>query len=224
MTLRLEADGLLTDLDGVLADSVGPVEAAWRWWAHRVGADAESVVNVAHGVRAAETIARFRPDLDLDAEVAAVEARELDLVDGTRPVPGAATLVGRVPRGRWAVVTSGSRAIATARLRAVGLVPPEVFVTADDVAVGKPDPAGYLDAAAALGLDVARCVVVEDSPAGVAAGRVAGATVVAVTTSHEADDLHAADHVIADPGALTVRYPGTAPRPAKPEESGRSAR
>ncbi len=214
MTLRLYADGLLTDLDGVLADSTAPVEYAWRWWAQRVSADADTVIAQAHGARSAETIARVRPDLDLAVEVAALEARELDLVDGTRPVPGAVTLVGSVPPDRWAVVTSGSRAVATARLRAVGLAPPEVLVTADDVAVGKPDPTGYLDAAAALGLDAARCVVLEDSPTGIAAGRAAGATVVAVATSHEAGHLRAEDHVIAELDALVVRCPGMDPHPA----------
>ena len=67
-----------------------------------------------------------------------------------------------------------------ARLGAVGISPPPVLVTAEQVARGKPDPEGFLRGAAALGLDPARCVAFEDAPAGVAAARSAGMPVVGV--------------------------------------------
>jgi sugar-phosphatase len=82
-----------------------------------------------------------------------------------------------------------------------------VLVSADDVTRGKPDPEGYLTAAAALGAAPGSCVVVEDSPAGVAAGRAAGALVVAVTTTHEPAALTAADIVIPDLCALRAALP-----------------
>ena len=86
------------------------------------------------------------------------------------------------------------------RLRAAGcagLPVPAVLVAAEDVSTGKPDPQGYLLAAKVLGVDIDHCVVIEDSPAGIMAGRAAGARVIAVATSHPATAL-AADVVVAD--------------------------
>jgi sugar-phosphatase len=83
--------------------------------------------------------------------------------------------------------------VATLRLRAAGIAPPEVFVTAEDVIRGKPAPDGYLAAAARLGVPPAECVVIEDSPPGVAAGKAAEMRVIAVATTHEPPVLSAAD-------------------------------
>ena len=77
----------------------------------------------------------------------------------------------------------GSRRLATSRLTHGGLPLPRVLVTAEDVERGKPDPQPYLAAAAALGVEPSRCLVVEDAPAGIAAGKAAGAAVLAVTTT-----------------------------------------
>jgi mannitol-1-/sugar-/sorbitol-6-phosphatase len=201
-------DAVLSDLDGVLAHSVAVVEAAWAWWAERVGVDAERLLTEIHGVRAEETVARVVREqglaVDRDAEVAAIEARELELITGTVAIPGAVAFAAAVPPARFAVVTSGSWAIASARLQAVGVPVPRVFVTADDVTAGKPDPGAYLAAARGLGFPPTRCLVLEDSPAGIAAGRAAGATVVGVATTHAASALVAADVVVGDPGCLDV--------------------
>jgi mannitol-1-/sugar-/sorbitol-6-phosphatase len=197
-------DALLSDLDGVLVDSTDAVALAWHSWANRNGLDADAVVAVAHGVRAAETIVRFAPDLDADAEVAALEAEEQRLVGRSRPIPGARTMLAEVPAERLAIVTSGSLGIASARLRTVGLSAPPVLITADDVARGKPDPQGYLAAAAALGVPAERCLVVEDAPAGVTAAVRAGATVVAVTTSHATEELTHAHVTVPDPSHLDI--------------------
>jgi mannitol-1-/sugar-/sorbitol-6-phosphatase len=201
-------EAVLSDLDGVLADSVAVVDAAWAWWAERVGADAERLLTEIHGVRAEETVARVVREQDLtvdvDAEVAAIEARELELIAGTRAIGGAVAFAAGLPPGRFAVVTSGSRAIASARLAAVGVPQPRVFVTADDVTAGKPDPEAYLLAARGLEVRAERCLVLEDAPAGIAAGRAAGATVVGVATTHAASALVGADVVVGDPGCLDV--------------------
>jgi mannitol-1-/sugar-/sorbitol-6-phosphatase len=74
----------------------------------------------------------------------------------------------------WAVVTSADTRLAQARLGAAGIVAP-VLVTTDDIAAGKPDPAGYLRAAELLGVPASRCLVVEDAAVGITAGRAAGA-------------------------------------------------
>ena len=77
------------------------------------------------------------------------------------------------------MVTSGDRILAGNRLAAAGLRPPLV-VTADDISAGKPGPEGFLLAACLLGVPPEHCLVVEDAPAGVEAGRRAGARVIGV--------------------------------------------
>ena len=101
-----------------------------------------------------------------------------------------------------AVVTACSPPLAAARFRAAGLSAPAVLITSHDTPRGKPHPDPYLAAAAALGVEPAACLVIEDAPAGVAAGKAAGMTVWAVTTTHAAEELAAADVVAADVAAL----------------------
>jgi sugar-phosphatase len=80
------------------------------------------------------------------------------------------------------------------------------MVCAEDVAVGKPSPEGYVKAAVALGFDAARCIVVEDAPAGIAAGLAAGAQVLAVTTTHDAHQVSDASVVILDLSSVGVSF------------------
>ena len=77
---------------------------------------------------------------------------------------GARALVASLNGYEWAVVTSGRRALAIARMRAADLPPPQVLVSAEDVLEGKPSPEGYVKAADALGRSPAECVVIEDAP------------------------------------------------------------
>jgi sugar-phosphatase len=192
----LSAAALLFDLDGVLVDSRAAVEAVWRRWAAARAVDPAPFIAVAHGRRSSETIRDLAPELDARREAAALDALEATTTDGVEPVPGADDLIAALPPGRWAIVTSGSRDVAVLRLRHAGIRRPAVLVTGQDVPRGKPDPAGYLLAAERLGVDPHACVAVEDAPPGVAAARAAGARVIAVTTTHGAAALQAADAVV----------------------------
>jgi sugar-phosphatase len=90
-------------------------------------------------------------------------------------------------------------AIDAARFAAAGLTPTRVCNTEEQVTHGKPDPEGYLRAASALGgVDPAICLVLEDAPAGVAAGRAAGMHVIGVLTSHPEPALHGAHALVGD--------------------------
>ena len=181
----MHARAVLFDFDGVLVDSVAAVERAWGQWAGEHGLDAATVVAQAHGVRTVETVRVLTPHLDADDEAIRIEEREVAHTDQVTAYPGAAAVLADLPDGSWAIVTSGSRKLAAARLDAIGLPVPGVFVTADDVTTGKPAPEPYLLAAERLGVPPEHCVVVEDSPAGVVAGRSAGMRVVAVLTTHD---------------------------------------
>ncbi|NIZ89477.1 HAD-IA family hydrolase [Kineococcus rubinsiae] len=174
----LPADAVLFDCDGVLVDSDASVVAAWSRWAADVGLDPDEVVPQVHGRRAADTVAALVAEPERVAALERIHRYELDAAAGVTAVPGAAALTAALPAGRWAVVTSGTRALATARLAAAGVAAPAVLVTADDVEAGKPAPDGYLLAAGRLGVDAARCLVLEDAVAGVAAARAAGVAAV----------------------------------------------
>jgi mannitol-1-/sugar-/sorbitol-6-phosphatase len=185
---------VLSDLDGVLVDSGASIEETWRAWARSHGLDPDFAPHV-HGVPSRDVIARVAPHLDADLESAIVERMEIANPAGTA-LAGAAELLGGGAGLPVAIVTSCTDALARARLDAAGLPVPAVLVTVDRVRAGKPDPEGYLLAAAELGVAPGSCVVLEDAPAGVAAGRAAGATVIAITTTHTPSQLSGA-HALA---------------------------
>ena len=178
--LLLPAQGLLFDNDGVLVDSEPSVVRSWSRWAVDHGLDPAEVLAAVPGRRAADTAALFVPADRLADAVALVTRYELEDVAGTVAVPGVLELVPQLDGVPWAVVTSGVRELASARLAAAGVAVPSVLVTAEDVTAGKPDPQPYLTGAARLGLPPADLVVLEDSPSGVAAGLAAGCAVLGI--------------------------------------------
>jgi HAD superfamily hydrolase (TIGR01509 family) len=207
----IESGAVLSDLDGVLVDSVAQIERTWLAFAERHGLDPDCVLGNAHGRRSVDLIRLVAPHLDADAEAARIEQEEIAAAAELRPLPGARELVASLPDERFAIVTSGSRALAEARLRAVGIPVPNVLVTAEQVDDGKPDPAGYLRAAALLGVDPADSIVLEDAPAGVEAGRAAGMTVVAVLTTSDESSLRKAHRRVPDLRALLPEPVAEAP-------------
>ena len=203
--LVFEPRAVLSDLDGVLVDSSAQIERTWRAFSERYGLDPDHLLAGAHGRRSIDLIRSVAPDLDAEAEAARIEHEEVELAGSLQPLPGARELVDSVPPNRFAIVTSGSRALAVARLHAAGIPVPEVLVTAEQVELGKPDPGGYLRAAALLGVDPAHSLVLEDAPAGVEAGLAAGMTVIAVATTNPESALRNAHSVVADLRALLPR-------------------
>ncbi len=196
--MRTHCAALLFDNDGTLVDSSGPIARAWALFINRYGADVDELRRVAHGRRDVDIVAHFLPEPERDEAVQLVRTAELTDLDGLVPVPGALELTGSLDSLPWAVVTSATAPLLTTRLGAAGLGRPTVVVTAEDVSRGKPDPEGYRLAAKRLGVDPAWCVVVEDAPSGIAAARAAGCRVLAVTTTHRADELTGADWVVPD--------------------------
>ncbi|SPM36028.1 Beta-phosphoglucomutase or related phosphatase, HAD superfamily [Mycobacterium rhizamassiliense] len=202
----LRGKRILFDIDGTLIDSTATVEQSWRTWAKEYGVDYEEVLKVCHGRRTEDTVARFVGPHDLVAATARQLAlQELADFDGVLELPGARRLLDALPHSLWAAVTSGPRSLMAARLAAAGLPAPKLLIGAEDVSNGKPNPESYLKAAAALGVEAHECLVVEDAPAGVGAGRAAGAQVLAVTTTHRAAELADADVVVTDLSCVSVK-------------------
>jgi sugar-phosphatase len=207
-TVQLRCSACLFDLDGVLVDSNAISERTWRRWAERHDLDPEPVLRIAHGRQVRDSLRKVFPNLAVDAEVDWLDAAELQDVEGLIVVPGAKEFLASLPRDRWAIVTSCSRALATLRIGAVGLPTPQVLVVAEDIKNGKPAPDGYQLGAKRLGYDPRTCLVFEDAPAGLAAGRAAGARVIALTTSVGADELVGAEAFIPDFAGVRVRAEG----------------
>jgi sugar-phosphatase len=187
---------VLFDLDGVLVDSTGSVTRQWRRWAEEHNMDPQRVLEIAHGVRTIEIVRRLAPRLDAEAEVKRIEKREADDQEGVAVMPGAAELLKALPEGHWCVVTSGTRYLATARLKLANLPIPNVLVSADDVSKGKPDPEPYLMGAKLLGMKPAECLVIEDAPAGIRAAHAGGMKAIAITSTYPASELQEADAVV----------------------------
>jgi mannitol-1-/sugar-/sorbitol-6-phosphatase len=200
---------ILFDLDGVLVDSTGSVTRQWRLWAEEHNIDPQKVLEIAHGVRSIEIIRKMAPHLDTQAEVARLEKREADDQEGVAVMPGAADLLKAIPEGRWCVVTSGTRYLATARLKLAHLPTPKVLVSADDVSKGKPDPEPYLIGAKLLGMNpAAQCLVIEDAPAGIRAAHAGGMKAVGITSTYPASELLEADAVVQTLAQIKVKRSG----------------
>lgn len=183
----LTVDAVLFDMDGTLVDSTSLVESIWTAFAARNGLNPAGVISYAHGRPTQATVHKFiAEDAQRAEELAEIHSMELGNTTAVQEIPGASALVAVLPPGRTAIVTSASREVALHRLRAVGITPPEVLITAEDVTEGKPSPQGYGAALRALDAEASRSVVFEDAEAGILAGLASGATTV-VVGPHESE-------------------------------------
>ncbi len=189
--IATRCSAVLFDLDGVLIDSTPAVARVWHRWAVKHGFDPETVIHMAHGRPSRTTIRELLPNagVDIDREDREVERMEMEDLDGVVLLPGARQLLNSLPPERWTIATSCTRPLAEVRLRVAGLPIPKTMITSSDVKIGKPDPEPYMKAAAKLGFAASDCVVVEDAPSGVLAGKAAGARVIAFLTTMIRRDL-----------------------------------
>lgn len=215
-TITTTAQGLLFDFDGVLVSSLGSVQRCWRQWAKIYEIPDAENYNIPHGVPARQIIADLRPDVDQAEALRVIEDLEVEDTADLRVLDGVADLLKSLPPERWSIVTSCTRRLLEARLRAAGLPEPPNVVTADSVTKGKPDPEPYRRGAELLGFLPEDCIVVEDAPSGVAAGIGAGCRVLAVLSSTPAAELRAATWIAeslngvtayASPEGLTLTLP-----------------
>ena len=189
---RISCSAILLDMDGTLVDSTLSVERQWAKFAERYQRDYARIMAVSHGRPTAETVREIAPHLAQPEILARFDEEELLDREGVVAVSGAAEFVKNLPSGKWAVVTSASRALAEARLSCAGIRLPEVLITADIVKRGKPDPEGFLLAAKRLQVPAAACLVFEDTPAGLQAAERAGMQAIAIATTFPCHQLQSA--------------------------------
>jgi sugar-phosphatase len=207
---ELRVDAVLSDMDGVLVDTGALYDRHWARWADRHGIDPTRIVGQHHGRPAVLSIGLLLPELDAVAEARRFnqELAADENASGVVALPGALAVSAAIPADRWAICTSAPRVMAERWLAHIGIAPPAVLVSVDDVARGKPAPDPYLRAAELLGRDPAGCLVIEDAPTGVAAATAAGAQVLAVQTTFSVEHLADADHVVAGLDALRFGVEG----------------
>jgi sugar-phosphatase len=198
------AKGILFDMDGVLISSIGSVVRSWRRWAKLYDVPDAETFEVPHGMRARDIIRTMRPDIDLQVAVRVIEDMEVEDVADLRVLAGVKALLEGLPPERWAIVTSSTQRLLLARLGAARLPVPKRVVSGDMVERGKPDPEPYRRGAELLGFRPEECVVVEDAPSGVGAGKAAGCRVLGVLGTHSAEELHEADWVVESLEGLAV--------------------
>lgn len=189
-------------MDGTLVDSTPVVEMVWRRFADAHGLDADEILATSHGVKSIDTIRKHVPHIDADAAAADIAAFEIGQNDGIVEIPGASAFVKALNLQQFALVTSAPAELARVRLALCDIPIPTVLVGAEDVERGKPNPDPYLQAAAALSIDPADCIVFEDAPAGIHSGRNAGMRVVVV--GDVADEVAEGLPRIADYSSATI--------------------
>ncbi|KAF8139906.1 HAD-like domain-containing protein [Boletus edulis] len=214
---RIRVGAILFDLDGTLIDSTPGVVYAWDEFRKQYDLPS-NVAHLTHGRRLKDTLreyCRITDETELEKEIMRFELLVVNQRGGLGPqvLNGAQKLLNELSEiapDKWTIVTSASRFYASHAIPKCSLpLPQQGYVTADDVTEGKPKPGPYIAGAATLGIPPEKCLVIEDAPSGLKAGRAAGARTLAVCTSHQSQILlreadGSLDYIVQDLEAVSV--------------------
>jgi sugar-phosphatase len=187
--VTVEAAGLLFDNDGVIVSSIASVDRCWKRWAAHYGVPNPETVQIEHGTRAIEIMEKFAPWVDKIEGFRLIEDMEIEDIADLEVLPGVRKLLESLPPERWAIVSSATWRLLVGRLNAAKLPVPDRIVSGDRVVNGKPHPEPYLRGAEMVHAAPADCIVIEDAPSGVGAGKAAGCRVLGVLGTHTEQHL-----------------------------------
>ncbi len=211
----------LFDLDGTIVNSTDAVTEFWKDFVKdKPTVDLESILRICHGVRSVDIISQYASEYHVDIEEHTRLEGEIPIKYGTKAkaVPGSVELINQIEavskdgKQRWCIVTSGNIPLATRWLKRLKLQEPKVFITAEKVGRGKPDPSGYIMGRELMGYSRAdKTVVFEDAPAGIRAGKKAGSLVVGILSSYNVEVLKSAgaDVIVRDLTGIRVESDGS---------------
>jgi sugar-phosphatase len=191
----IRAKGLLFDIDGTLVQSLAAVERSWMLFAERHGLDTSDILHKIHGRRSIDSIRLILPHVDAAEQDLILRQIEVANSADVLATEGALQFLECIVDLPWAVVTSGTSDVATARLQAAGITGFAAAVFGEDVVHGKPDPEPYRLGADRLGFDPAECVAFEDTAAGIRSAKAAGMKVIGIGDKSE---LGEADMAVRD--------------------------
>lgn len=203
----LTVSGILFDMDGTLMMSTPSVEAAWTAYGEKHGIDPRQILRQSHGRRSIETLKMYTDGKATNEDARAFEKTiSFDFAHLSTPVEGVREFVNSLPTTQWGVVTSATNVMADEWLKILKLNKAGVLITADEVTKGKPDPSGYLLGKKTLNL-TDDFLVFEDAEAGIKAGTAAGAIVVGMATTYDAEKVRrfGADLVIPDMRSVKLK-------------------
>ncbi|KAI6381655.1 hypothetical protein MCOR25_001125 [Pyricularia grisea] len=188
-------DGFLFDMDGTIIDSTKAIEMHWASVGKEIGVDPELILKTSHGRRSIDTLKIYCPEKATIEYASEMEGRLPKLYSKeAEEIPGARSLLQSIIATKtspWAIVTSGTKPLVDGWLEVLNLPRPAHMITAESVQNGKPDPTCYLMGLDGLGLRdrAANVLVLEDSPAGILAGKAAGCKVLGLVTSHTVEQV-----------------------------------
>ncbi|KAH3900139.1 probable (DL)-glycerol-3-phosphatase 2 [Saccharomycodes ludwigii] len=199
--LSLKVNACLFDVDGTIIISQPAIAAFWRdFGKDKPYFDTEHVVNISHGCRTYDIMAKYAPDYATEEYVNKLESTIPEKYgEYSVEVPGAVKLCNsfnELPKEKWAVATSGTRDLATKWFKYLHIKKPTHFITANDVTQGKPHPEPYLKGRTGLGYppnkehpELSKVVVFEDAPAGIIAGKAANCKIIGIASTFDLEFL-----------------------------------
>ena len=193
--ITVDAAGLLFDNDGVIVSSIASVNRCWRRWAAHYGVPVAADFEIEHGTRAVDVMKKLVPGIDVSEGLKLIEDMELEDVADLQVLPGVKALLESLPPDKWAIVSSATYRLLVGRLKVAKLPVPERIISGDRVVNGKPHPEPYLRGAELIHARPEDCIVIEDAPSGVGAGKAAGCRVLGVLGTHTEQELRAAGAV-----------------------------
>lgn len=190
----MQVKAILWDMDGTLVDSEKEHYITWRDTMARRGIDlSEERFKSMLGMRNDLILEHLYGERPSEEEIETIgyekehAYREIVRERGVTVLPGAAHWLKRMHEAGWRQMVASSAPLENIEtvIESVGLAPyVEAYVSADEVAHGKPSPDLFIEGARRLGLPPSSCIVVEDAHVGVEAAHRAGMKAIAVKTTH----------------------------------------